>query len=81
MGQISYYLLKMAHAAVIDLLLGLLPVQKNLKSIIEMGNFYHGVVARCRCTKICSESSIEQSITLIWVSSERCFTPAEVGHR
>ena len=42
-------------AAVIDLLLGLFPVQIYLwQSIIETGNFYHGV-AMCSSGKFCSE--------------------------
>ena len=60
------------------------------ESIIEKGNFYHGVATWSEIFKSFSinvlsilvhiSGSIE-SITLIWVSLERSFPPAEVEHR
>ena len=41
-------------AAVVDLLLGLLPVQKIRESVTEMGKLYHGVSTRSR-RQFCSE--------------------------
>ena len=66
--------------------------KKSWESIIETGNFYHGV-ATCSGRKFCSEiftqlflaflcsSGSIGSITLIWVSLETSFPSAEVEHR
>ena len=45
-------------SAVIDLLLGLLPIKKLRKDIIETGNFCEGV-ATCSGKKFCSEFSTQ----------------------
>ena len=60
--------------------------KKVWESIIETGNFYHGV-ATCSCRKFRNFLSIFvhisgsiEPITLIWVSLERSFPPAEAEH-
>ena len=93
--HLSFFSFSYLFAAVIDLLLGLLPVQKFLRNtVIETGKFYH-VEATCGRRQFCSEcfSQIKflsvfvhislsiGPIILIWVSLERYFSPAALEYR
>ena len=67
--------------------------KKFRESIIKAGKFYHGVATcTCSCRQFCSEFSVKfpsifvhilgstEPITLIWVSVERSFPPAELEY-
>ena len=72
--------------------LGLLAVKKLLRKRHRDGHFHHGVTA-CSGRKLCSKfftqlfehfvhmSGSIKAITRIWLSSERCFPPAEAEHK
>ena len=84
----------LSFAAVINLLLGLLPVQKLQRKHHQVGQFLpwssHGCVVagnfalssslKFLCIVVHISGAIKL-ITLIWVSLERSFPPAEVEYR
>ena len=85
-----FFLFLYLFTAVINLLLGLLPVKKFWESIIEMGKFYHGVATESLNTGnfatnfsvhflniFVHNSGSTELITLIRVSWERSFPPVE----
>jgi len=87
--RLSFFSFSFLFAAVIDLLLGLLGVKK-LISVIETGNFYMeqpGVVAGNFAPSFSlnilsifmHNSGAIRRVTLIWVSLERCFPPAQLS--
>ena len=58
--RLSFFSFSHLFATVIDLLLGLLPVQKIWESVIEMGRFYNGVATWSRrqfCFELFSQIS------------------------
>ena len=90
--RLSFFSFSYLFAAVIDLYWACFQFKKFWESIIETSNFYHGV-AKGSGKKFCSNFSLEflsifvhisasiEPITLIWVSLEISFPPAEVEYR
>ena len=84
--RLSFFSFYYIFAVLIYLLMVLLPVQKFLtRSIIETGNFYHGNFAASFSLKFFNIflhiSAFIKLITLIWVSMERSFPPADLEYR
>ena len=87
---LSFFSFFVLFAAVIDLLLGFLAFKIFAESVIETGNFYHGV-ATCGGRKFCSKFftqlfehflHISRAIrlsTLIWVLMKRSFAPVKLN--
>ena len=87
-GGLFFFCFSYLFSAVIDLLLGFLPVEKRVRKHHRDGPFLPW-----SSRKSCPEFSLKflsmflhisdsiESITLIWVSLERCFPPEEVKRR